>query len=201
MLPYCPATFKTRLATGYPLLRLLRARLDKPERFVERLRVSGEDIGRGYVAACLPPQRSPRARSPPPAHSGRWRCEMVLRFVDVRWVWLQRRLFGDDLGGAERRIAELDRPLGHGVDMNIEIGPKAVEHFVHGDELRALYAPVSLLGDQRQNDPISQARIEELDIVLTDLFPVDKGIRLLGVTLSSLEDLDRVLRAGQLALF
>jgi hypothetical protein len=85
--------------------------------------------------------------------------------------------------------------------MNIEIGPKAVEHFVHGDELRALYAPVSLLGDQRQNDPISQARIEELDIVLTDLFPVDKGIRLLGVTLSSLEDLDRVLRAGQLALF
>jgi DNA polymerase IV len=43
--------------------------------------------------------------------------------------------------------------------------------------------------------------LETARALLTDVFPVTKGIRLLGVTLSSLDDRDSVPTEGQLALF
>jgi len=38
----------------------------------------------------------------------------------------------------------------------VELGPEAVNHLVQRDEVRALYVPMRLLGQQRQIDGVSE---------------------------------------------
>src|SRR5215470_14430617 len=64
-------------------------------------------------------------------------------------------------GRAERRAAELNNLLRHRIDMAVELGPEAVNHLVQRDEVRALYVPMRLLGQQRQIDRVCEPGVED----------------------------------------
>src|SRR5262245_61779756 len=91
---------------------------------------------------------------------------MIPDLVDVGRIGGKGARPGNGLRGAERGAAELHGAFGDRIDMAVEFGAKAVEHLMHGDELRTLYIPMRLLGDEGEVDRLGQAAVQYLDRAL-----------------------------------
>ena len=84
-------------------------------------------------------------------------AEIILR------TEFERRGLADGLGGAHGDAIKLGDALGDGIGVIVEFGPHGIEHFVDGDEGRALEVPVRLLGHEAQIDRLGEAGVEQID--------------------------------------
>ena len=94
---------------------------------------------------------------------------MLRAGVDVLGIGLERGARRDRTGRTAGCATEGSDAFGESVDMLPGMVGDLVEEFVQGDEVRTLDVPVRLLGLQPEIDGVDEARVEQVDDLLTGL--------------------------------
>ena len=140
---------------------VLKVRFQEPQRLVEgpgfgRENVRGRRIS---LLARLVDRLSHHVRHDRKALDQR--IEVIVNCVDVGWVGIQIGARRHRLKAAKCYPAKLRHPLGDGVGVPVEFGPETVDHFVHGDEVRAFKIPMRLFAGEREIDCQCQIAVEQ----------------------------------------